>query len=109
MGIIETLSTYYSTFAEPDTQLKLCNVIIDAYADELKSFDLGEVPGFIEANPFIKIKIREKHDHDLLFRQPVVLLIYYLAQNRKHVTRARWPFTEAEITPVFTDLGIAPA
>jgi putative GTP pyrophosphokinase len=107
MGIIDTLSTYYATFAEPDTQLKLCNVIIDAYADELKTFDLKEVPIFIDAHPFIKGKIIEKHDHDLLFRQPVVLLLYYLAQNKKNITRARWPFTEAEITPLYTDLGIA--
>ena len=107
MGIIETLSTYYSTFAGPDIQVKLCNVIIDAYADELKSFDLREVPEFIEANPFIKTRICEKHDQDLLFRQPVVLLLYYLAKNRKHVTRARWLFTEDEISPIFTDLGIS--
>lgn len=109
MGIIEALAKYYSTFAEPDVQPKLCNIIIDAYADELKTVDLREVPEFIDANSFIKTKIKEKYDAELLFRQPVVLLLYYLAQNRKHVTRDRWPFTEAEIEPVFTDLGIAPA
>jgi len=108
MGIIETLSTYYSTFAEPETQGKLCNAILDAYADELKSVDVAEVSKFVEAHPFIKTKVQEKRDHDLLFRQPVVLLLYYLAKHSKNVTRARWPFPPAEIEPVFTDLGIAP-
>lgn len=107
MSIIDTLSAYYLTFAKPDTQLKLCNIIIDAYVEELRTFEITEVPKFIEAHPFIKDKIVEKHDQDLLFRQPVVLLLYYLAFSRKHVTQSRWPFTEAEIAPVYTDLGIA--
>ena len=49
------------------------------------------------------------HWHNRIFRlqQPSVLLIYLLASESPAQTKACWPLTPDELSPVFTDLGLS--
>lgn len=51
--------------------------------------------------------VNSKADEQFLFRQPAILLAYYLARRKRLVLKRHWPFTPDELEPLFSDLGIS--
>jgi putative GTP pyrophosphokinase len=61
---------------------------------------------FVE-KPFLLDRIKERAATKLLFRQPSIVLVYLAASKRPADAQEAWPFTPAELKPLYTDLGLA--
>jgi hypothetical protein len=82
--------------------------ILDSIGELAKDTNISDVRRFIfEDNPALKDVISEKAGRSFLYRQPVVLLLYYLVQYRREKLKDLWPLPASEIQPLFTDLGIS--
>lgn len=65
-----------------------------------------ELNRFLASNRRIGKVIAEKAASSLLHRQPSVLLVYYLVENKGELLRQNWPLTVEELRSFFTDLGM---
>lgn len=92
---------------EIHTDIDLCNYILDAYLPEVELYDHNNLKKFVNEYNFILQKIKERSVYKYLFRQPVILFLYYLALTKRKIAKARWPLSKKDIEDVFTDLGIS--
>jgi putative GTP pyrophosphokinase len=106
-NFFDDLRVIFSTIARPEPQPKLNLLILDAYRDVIEEIMPQTIQQFIERNTFLKERIRERQQDFLIYRQPIILLMYYLLANEKSRFRQLWPFSDNELQPIFTDLGIA--
>lgn len=89
---------------EPEIS-RVNTLILDAFADKLGQ-DLGQsLNGFLAAKPYIPGTIGQHAQNRLLFRQPAILLLYYLASDTPRDTKRRWPLTPDELRPIYDDIG----
>lgn len=102
--IISSIEREYSNRIKFEKEDKLCNIILDFYREIIPTFN--EIYEFINEKPYIIEKINERSESKLLFRQPVVLLLYYILNKNQYIALKKWPFTLEEIDPIYTDLGI---
>jgi len=79
----------------------------EAYFDLAGSHPIDEVRRLLNEKPFIAVRIKERAVPTLLFRQPSILLAYLVASTRPDGAANAWPFTPAELRPIFTDLGVS--
>ncbi len=101
------LEKIYSTFAVPDYDKGLSMYIFDAYSEIIKVVEIGDILAFIENKQIIKQIITRNYEKNLLYKQPIILLLYYLISTRRNKTLDLWPLTIEEITPLYTDLGFS--
>ena len=80
-------------------------LVIDAVADKLPADWLTAIPEFCQAKGFIFDRVRERRDTSHFFRQPAVLLAYYLTNTKPEQTKETWPLDTADLALVFSDLG----
>lgn len=66
-----------------------------------------QVMSFINSKSFITDRIKEKESRYLLYRQPMIYLIYYLAKYHGKELEENWELTEDLLIPIFSDLGIS--
>ncbi|GAA0861683.1 RelA/SpoT domain-containing protein [Paraclostridium tenue] len=106
--LLEKLTEYYRSFAPIDTpDENINNLIIDSYRDFLDKNIYEKIKTFIDSKKSIKKKILQNQEIKLIYKQPVILLVYYLIKyNRKAVYRD-WPLTEDCLIPLYNDLGIS--
>ncbi len=86
---------------------RLEGLLLDAFSIEDVDAFAGQVGAMLTNSDFIGRRISERAKTKLLFRQPSILAAYYLAQTGAANLKARWPLTEDELKPIFTDLGLA--
>jgi putative GTP pyrophosphokinase len=103
----DVLKTIYSKIQECKLEEKMNFLIIDKFYSTIPSIKTEDLVTFIDAHSFLPELIKEKSKHTLLYRQPIVILLYYLANTQKHALKRSWPLTETELAPFFTDLGIS--
>lgn len=68
-----------------------------------KYVDIDSIKGFI--TPFLE-SIEENQDL-ILYQQPIVIALYFLAKNYSRELEDAWDFTLDILQPVFDDLGIS--
>lgn len=104
---METLEVAYRSRVgtEPETA-PLNTLLIDAYLEALGPELEANLSAFLDAKPFVAERVAERGQRQLLFRQPAVLLIYYLAEKGRNRTKSKWPLTPAELQPIYDDLGL---
>lgn len=98
-------STFKETVGLAPEPSNLNTLMLDAYSDRLSEVGEGKVLAFLQSKPFIAKLISERASARLLFRQPAVLLMYYLADVAPRDTKSRWPLTPSELQPIYEDLG----
>ena len=98
-------STFRSAVGVEPEASRLNTLILDAYEDRLSDVRTDEFAAFLRDRPYIAKHIAERAPNHLLFRQPAVLLIYYLAQAAPRETRRQWPLTPSELQLIYEDLG----
>lgn len=98
---------YLDCIKEPPHEGVLNTYLIDAYCEQLVTCTEQNLREFLSNRSFIIDEIRKRRETNQLFCQPAILLIYYLAKTQPYITRANWPFTPEELTPIGTDLGIS--
>ncbi len=99
--------TFADVATEPDIDLNYS--ILDAYRSLYQELDQQDLNSFISSRAFITTRIRERRGTLFLFRQPTVLILYYLVANAAHEVDRNWPFESLreELNFIFSDLGIA--
>ncbi|WP_330925250.1 hypothetical protein [Candidatus Sororendozoicomonas aggregata] len=61
-----------------------------------------------ESSAHLKVRIIKHWKHDSIYRQPIILLVYFLADGWRHTLSEQWPYPRSTLESVFSDLGIAP-
>lgn len=107
INLLPNLIEYYKTFAELTLEDKTNMLIIDSYSPLLNESTFNDVKSFIESKPFLKDKIIKNYNIKFIYRQPVVILLYYLISRRRSKVAELWPLTRDELIPLYNDLGIS--
>lgn len=103
--LLPGLTTIYSSFENPELEKGLNIFILDSYKDLLSSVNVEDINTYLRGNPFIYNIIRKNYPQNLLYRQPIVLALYYLIATKRNLMKQHWPLTPALLQPLFTDLG----
>lgn len=82
-------------------------LIVDAFKDMLPEDIESKLQNFLTGKPFLCARIHDHARTKHLFRQPAVLLVYYLADSMSLQTQQNWPLTLEELQPFYSDLGIS--
>jgi putative GTP pyrophosphokinase len=100
------LSTIYRRHVQLAPGSDLTNsIVLQAFRDQLGDHLVGAIEEMVKSRSFVLERIRERHARLHQFRQPWILLAYHLVGTRPELVRHRWPLTDEEVQPVFTDLG----
>jgi putative GTP pyrophosphokinase len=105
-NFLTNLNATYKRIIAPDYEEKLNVFILDAFKDLLGGIDIGDLQEYASEEVIRKI-ITRNYSRALIYRQPVILFIYYLIDRQRNVFRENWPLTDEELRPLFSDLGIA--
>jgi ppGpp synthetase/RelA/SpoT-type nucleotidyltranferase len=103
----DKLTAIYSEITKPSCFGKLNMMIIDSFQSAISDSTIDEIKQFIDSSAFVKGIITTNFSVKLIYRQPVVLFLYYLISKDRWTVKDLWPLTEDEIRPLFIDMGIA--
>ncbi len=101
------LVTLYRAISDNAYDEKTNLFILDAYLEELPGIDFVDLEDFIKERKYIVEKIKNNPQGGFLYKQPVVLFLYYMIGKRRHILKAKWPLTNSYIKPLFSDMGVA--
>lgn len=96
----------YEGITNTDYEEKINIFILDAFQDKLGDIQFSDISD-LAAQKLIQDTIKRKYQNSLLYRQPIILLIYYLILEKRNLCQDLWPLTDKELQPLFSDLGIA--
>lgn len=82
-------------------------LLLDTLFEILPADIVGEITSYLEGHDFIAAIVADRAAARLLYRQPSILLTYFLAAGFGAALKARWPLTEDELRPIFADLGLS--
>lgn len=106
-SFLSSLKVLYDCVATNNYEEKTNIFILDAFSELLGAISVSDIEQFLDEHPFIKDVVPRKSRTSFLYKQPVVLLLYYLIKSQRTALRQLWPLTESEIQPLYSDLGIA--
>lgn len=106
-NFISEIDSIYSTIAKPDNEKNISNLVYDAYRDIISHIDANEIAEYVSKNPVIKSIIKDRYSENLLYRQSLIIFIFYLICTQRFIVKNLWPLTESELEPIFNDLGYA--
>ncbi|WP_289128277.1 hypothetical protein [uncultured Clostridium sp.] len=107
-ALLPTLNSEYETIAHCDYNEGINETIIEYYADQIRNVNVDDLKKFINENRIgLNDQILNWYDTSLLFRQPIVLLMFYLVKKSRTMTRKIWPFTDDLLDPIYTALGFS--
>jgi putative GTP pyrophosphokinase len=90
----------------PSTNRRSNAFILDALQPEWENVDFEHIRAFAgEYRQQIIRWIQDRSTANFLYRQPIILLVYFLAQYQQINLARDWPLTPEELTPVYTDMG----
>ncbi|WP_459202011.1 GTP pyrophosphokinase [Methanococcus sp. CF] len=104
---IKLLNSDNSKFYEENYSEKLNLLILEELDELISELDVNNVINSIEGR--YERYINRSYSENKLYRQPVVLLIYHLLNDRttKHALKKLWPMTERQLKCFSDDLGIS--
>jgi len=103
LRILENI--YAEGVGSPASSDRSSQFVIDALAEHLPANWQAAIPEFFRAKPFIFDRVKERRVESHFYRQPVVLLAYYLVNAMPEKTKEVWPLEATDLAPVFSDLG----
>lgn len=84
---------------------KINQFIIEAYEEIIDDTIVENINTFLRTKPFIKTKITQKCELNLVYSQPIIILLYFLVERYSYRVFYEWPFNEQLISPIYTDLA----
>lgn len=84
--------------------------LISTYADLLEDVSQYDIDHFIEERKaIISSRVATRAAKSFFFRQPAILLLYFLATKKDTRTKSIWPYgsLRREMRQVFSDMGIS--
>lgn len=107
-ALLPTLNSEYEKIVTSDYNEGINETILEHYKDQIENISEDNLKKFINDNRVIlNDQIKNWYDSSLLFRQPIVLLMFYLVKKSRTKTRNLWPFTDDILDPIYTALGIS--
>jgi hypothetical protein len=107
---IAKLSSAYARIVgvTPETDPLANRFILDALQEMWRDGDLDDLERYVDDQlPVLSRWVAEKAPISFLFRQPTIILLYYLASKARIDLRRQWPLTDRELDPVYADLGFS--
>ena len=104
--IMSLTQLYKQTIGLQPVESPLNTLLMDAYA-EVAQVDFNDLFVFFQEHTDLIPTIKERSERLVLFRQPAILYVYYLANKSRRKARRLWPFTEDALSPIYADLSIA--
>lgn len=103
---LEILASLYGELVgrSPASHARASLFFLDQLQDLLDGLDVEAIRTLLRNYPLDRW-IGERSEESFLFRQPIVVLVYYLAETQRINFVQRWPFTRDELSPIYTDLG----
>jgi ppGpp synthetase/RelA/SpoT-type nucleotidyltranferase len=82
--------------------------LLDKLMPLIKSIPPEEFGTYCQAHDYLfnSLLSEEKYNHSWIYRQPAVLIIYFLIQTRNAVLQRNWPLSESILRMLLCDLGI---
>lgn len=106
--VLNILKVEYDKIAIPDYEESLNTFIFDAYKGLLDHQFFKNLETYLDDKiEVIKAIIDIKYEQFLIYRQPIVLLMFFLVEKQKYKAIKLWPLTPEKLRPIFTDLGKA--
>ncbi len=99
------LSHIFAEIIDKPSEVKFNYYILESCKDVLQGVDVNEIRRFVKTHEQIERIISSKQEDKLIYKQPVILLIYFLIKTRSRKLRQCWPLTFDELKPLYTDMG----
>lgn len=106
-GMLSRLTSLYEEIQKPKIQERINYFLLDACKPEWEDVNPVQIKEFLEEKPFVKERIKKLSHYNLLYKQPIVILLYYLIAKNPRRLYNNLPITTKEIRPLFIDLGIS--
>ena len=105
--ILPLIKKKYSEIAEPHFDEYIFSRLKESYENEFDILDVDDFKEFINSEDFngVIYSIKKNYNENLIFRQPIIILLFYLVENYEIKTRKNWPFTEDKLEPIYIGLG----
>lgn len=81
--------------------------IIDALLSIVGSDLEHQLDALVASDGYIVDRIKQRSNDKGLYRKSSILLLYLLAKTRPAELLEKWPLQQAELRPLFADLGVA--
>ena len=65
-----------------------------------------QVVDFIEDKNYLIAKAKSSAEYSLIYKQPILFVLYYLISKYRNSSRELWPLNEKDLEPLYIDLGI---
>ena len=79
--------------------------MIDAFMELLPQDAIAQIEEFLTDKSYVFDRIKQQNGQRHFFKQPTVLLAYFLAATMPAQTRKSWPIDSDDLAKVFSDLG----
>jgi ppGpp synthetase/RelA/SpoT-type nucleotidyltranferase len=80
-------------------------LILDALMPDLPADVQHQIGRFIADTPYVPQRVAGRAKDQLLYRQPSILLAYWMADYSPGLLKDRWPLTQEEMRLIFSDIG----
>lgn len=105
----QVLMPIYKKFTGIDPKpTKLEGLLIEAMSNDIAQLGENlaqELTEFLDAHSYLNETIKHNSTAKLLFAQPSILLTYFLVNRKPSEVKKKWPLTDDELRPIYTDLG----
>lgn len=81
------------------------NTIIGTFSDFLEDEWESDFKNFYEENSYLNECIKKNSEFYMLFKQPSILLIYYIAASNQSILIEKWPFSQELLAIIIADVG----
>ncbi|MDD5387760.1 MAG: hypothetical protein PHD37_00320 [Gallionellaceae bacterium] len=90
--------------ATPGTE-RSNQMLIDEFYERIPIETLGQLESYFTNKQFIFKRIKDRRDTHHLFKQPTILLAYFLVEHMPETTKQYWSIDFDDLALVFSDLG----
>lgn len=108
LKIVEKLDSLYIqiTGLQPIHQ-KSSLSIWDTFEDFINTDLIQNIQIFTAKNPYIAEIVKQKYHENSIYRESVVLFIFWMLKRHKNVLLNNWPLPLQNLDPVASDIGIS--
>jgi putative GTP pyrophosphokinase len=106
-NFLDGLTKVYAELAIPEFEQKTNQYLFQELAPISEDVGIQEIKDFIATKIFLKDRIASQHDTKVLYRQPIILLVYFLIEKKRTQLKKHFPLTTDELRPFFNDLGLS--
>jgi ppGpp synthetase/RelA/SpoT-type nucleotidyltranferase len=96
---------YFLNIGEQPGSERSNQLLIDTFWKNLPANINEEISSYLNSKDFIYDRIKGRLELLHIFKQPVILLAYYMVDKMAETTKQYWPTDRGDLELVFSDLG----